>query len=502
MNPKGSKIGSRGSSPELVEGRHPRYSQKRAPTPEGSQNQEFWVYEIPSRAAHGFRILLAILVAASFAGCKAGPHAGSVWFFFTAQTHGRLTPCGCFTGQYGGLSRLKTAIGMELPADAIGLDVGDALEGTEDYQLMKYKEVVKAYSGMNYAALNVGHTEASLSAAQLQKLAADSPIPMISANLIDRATGKPLLPGWIIINRAGRRIAIVGVVDPKGLEDTLGDGLEVEDMETCLGRILPEVKQSADMLVLMAFTNEAELDQLAKDFYEFRVILGGNVSQPAQSLISENQSLIYYTANESKSFGILQLMFGADGSIKPGDHEIVLLHDGFPEDQGVVALANDYRNEIRKTSLSIDDPAHLWANQVPGAHAAATYVGSESCLGCHSSSAIAWTHSAHAQAFEALKQKNADADPSCIGCHTVGFGSPGGYRREYAGAKLTDVGCESCHGPGSIHVTQRQSGGPITFFFRPLAAGDCMKCHDGEFSPPFDWNQMWPKIQHGKETHL
>lgn len=437
-------------------------------------------------------------------GCKraAAPQPGSLTLFFTAQTHGRLTPCGCFTGQYGGLSRLKTAVRMDEPGDAIGLDLGDALEGPEDYQLLKYKQVLKACQGMNYAALNVGHREASLSSATLKKLAADSPVPLVSANLIDRATGKPLLPGWVIINRAGRRIALVGVVDPKGLEETLGEGLAVEDMETCLGRILPELKRSADVLILMAFTDETELTVLAKQFYEFRVILGGNVSQPAQSLISENQSLIYYTANESKSYGSLQLLFGPDGSINSGEHQITLLTDQYPEDRGVDALAADYRREIRNTRLALDDPAHVWANQVPGAHATAAYAGSESCLACHASAAAIWEHSRHAHAFEALADHDADADPSCVGCHTVGFGTPTGYRREYGAAKLTEVGCESCHGPGSIHVTQRQSGQPVTFHFRPLATGDCMKCHNGEFSRPFNWTVLWPQIQHGKEAHL
>jgi len=448
------------------------------------------------------RLPAAFFLALLLCACRqaAAPQPTGMILFFTAQTHGRLTPCGCFTGQYGGLSRLKTALGHDLPADAVGVDLGDALEGGEDYQLLKYKEVLKAYASMNYAALNVGRTEASLPAAALRRLAAESPIPLVSANLLDAATGKPLLPGWVVINRGGLRIAFVGVLDPKVAQDSLGDGLAVEDIETCLGRIVPQLKQSADVLVLMAFTDETELDQLARDFYEFRVILGGDPSQPAQSLLAENQSLIYYTANESKSFGWLNLTFGADGSVTAGDHAVTLLNERYPEDQSVVALLGDYRAQVRGVKLSIDDPAHLWADEVPGAHAGATYVGSESCLGCHASAAMVWQHSAHSHAFQDLAARDADADPSCIGCHTVGFGMPGGYRREYGASKLTAVGCESCHGPGSIHVAQRQSGiTPVTFHFRPLAAGDCMKCHDGEFSRPFDWDKLWPQIQHGKE---
>ena len=35
--------------------------------------------------------------------------------------------------------------------------------------------------------------------------------------------------------------------------------------------------------------------------------------------------------------------------------------------------------------------------------------------------------------------------------------------------------------------------------FRPLDAGDCKKCHYGEFSRPFDYEVFWPHIYHGKE---
>jgi hypothetical protein len=38
------------------------------------------------------------------------------------------------------------------------------------------------------------------------------------------------------------RIAIVGVLDPKGTAETLGPGLVIERMETALGSLLPQLK--------------------------------------------------------------------------------------------------------------------------------------------------------------------------------------------------------------------------------------------------------------------
>jgi hypothetical protein len=159
----------------------------------------------------------------------------------------------------------------------------------------------------------------------------------------------------------------------------------------------------------------------------------------------------------------------------------------------------NYRDEIRHERLAVDDPNSLEADAVPGVRTVSSYVGTGKCLDCHKSAAAVWKNSAHAHAFAALMGPKADADPKCIGCHTVGFGRFSGYRREFGATKLTDVGCESCHGPGSLHVRQREGDRTINFTFRPLGAGDCAKCHYGEFSRPFDWGQFWPAIQHGKE---
>jgi hypothetical protein len=147
----------------------------------------------------------------------------------------------------------------------------------------------------------------------------------------------------------------------------------------------------------------------------------------------------------------------------------------------------------------VDDPTKAGADMVPGVRAVATYVGSKPCVECHKTAGASWVKSGHAKAFETLAQRKADADPKCVGCHTIGFGNMSGYRREFGAEKLVNVGCESCHGPGSLHVRLQEGDQTIDFAYRPLGAGDCQKCHYGEFSRPFDWDEFWPLIKHGKE---
>jgi hypothetical protein len=454
-----------------------------------------------SAAKSRFRFGLILFFTLLLFAC--GPAAKSpilsLPIYFTCDTDGRLEPCGCFTGQYGGLSRLKTVLDQEAPSGALCVDIGDALGGHEDYDLIEYQYVLRAFAAMKYEALNIGQREAHLTAAQLHDLKKNSPVPLLSANLLDQAGNKPIFDSYRIVQRGPYRIALIGVIDPKGMEGDLGDGLVIGDMESAIDRCLTELRGKTDLVILLAFTDEETLARLARQYYECQVILGGKVSQPAQHLVQENRSFIYYVTNESRALGILNVRLSRDAPLVVTANEIRLLRDTIPQDSSISGMVQDYRKQVRLTKLSVDDPRSLSADMVPGVRTLATYVGTEKCMPCHQGAAAVWSSSAHAQAFKALTDRGADADPKCIGCHTIGFGDSSGYSREDGTSKLVNVGCESCHGPGSLHVLAKEGGAQVSFSFRPLDAGDCMKCHHGEFSPPFKWNLSWPLIKHGKE---
>lgn len=439
-------------------------------------------------------------------GCRPSPPAtraaAEISIHFTCDVHGRLEPCGCFTGQYGGVSRLKTILSEPKSFGGLRLDVGDAIGGAEDFDLVAYRYLLKAFQSMHFDALNVGAREAQLGAESLRSIAESSPVPIISANVIDTRTGKPVVAEYKILERFGYRLAVIGVLDPKVVGDSLGPNLRVESMESTLLRLVPDLNRQCDTILLLAFTDEATLASLADQFYEVSVILGGKVAQPSQKLEKRNRSYVYFTTNESRALGILRLRITGKGAAAVTFDEIRLLNDKIPQDPEITGLAEAYRVEIRKTDLKMEDPAFLNADAVPGVRLSAQYTGSQTCSECHPTAARIWNSSGHAHAMEALRRRQSDADPKCIGCHTVGFGRNPGFQRRAPSDIFANVGCESCHGPGSLHVRMRRGEGSVAFQFRPVGPGDCQTCHYGEFSRPFDWASFWPAIQHGKEPSL
>lgn len=127
--------------------------------------------------------------------------------------------------------------------------------------------------------------------------------------------------------------------------------------------------------------------------------------------------------------------------------------------------------------------------------AAASATETQGCQRCHSGHYNDWIATNHSKALETLKAIGQGTNPSCIGCHTVGFGEAGGYVDEATTPHLAGVQCENCHGAGRDHVNNVDS-----VAFRPpksISSEVCGKCHNGTHHPTFD---EWSSSLHAHVT--
>jgi hypothetical protein len=148
------------------------------------------------------------------------------------------------------------------------------------------------------------------------------------------------------------------------------------------------------------------------------------------------------------------------------------------------------------------------------------YIGSLTCAKvCHKKAKQGeqrriWEESAHAKAFETLASpaaleigkakgiSNPQEADECLVCHVTAHG----ISDDLKGKKFSHtegVGCEVCHGPGSIYKKRSI----MKVREESVAAGlilpdeqTCLKCHN-EKSPtykPFDYVEKWGAIAHPK----
>lgn len=84
------------------------------------------------------------------------------------------------------------------------------------------------------------------------------------------------------------------------------------------------------------------------------------------------------------------------------------------------------------------------------------------------------SHSWDSVAIMKPKLKKAELE-KCYECHTTGYNN-GGFKSIESTPDLSDVGCEACHGPGSIHA---ESQDPQDIIVKPTTE-TCAKCHNAE----------------------
>jgi hypothetical protein len=112
------------------------------------------------------------------------------------------------------------------------------------------------------------------------------------------------------------------------------------------------------------------------------------------------------------------------------------------------------------------------------------YAGSQACAACHESVHTVESATVHAKAYETLAQIGQGANPSCLPCHTVGFGLPTGFTSAGATPHLKGVQCENCHGPAANHAANETD-----LTVRPrieIASQVCGGCHTGSHHPTYD----------------
>lgn len=113
------------------------------------------------------------------------------------------------------------------------------------------------------------------------------------------------------------------------------------------------------------------------------------------------------------------------------------------------------------------------------------YVGVEECSYCHAEAVELWKTSRHFQAWETLEKQSKQLNYECISCHVTGWEQPGGANLAH-NEHLRDVQCETCHGPGSLHVEADGQESPKTMTRMPPESL-CVQCHSPEHSDTFDY---------------
>lgn len=430
---------------------------------------------------------LAGLLCASATGCngsagtKASDASRPLAVVVSCDTAGWIVPCGCSSKQAGGLLRRATYVaGLRQSADVLLLDAGGAPGGVSPYDRAKFAAVLRGEAEMQTGAHNIGAAEAALGVESLRELAESLRVPFVSSNVRD-AQGQAFVGTHRLVTSGRQRVAVLGVLSP----GFASRELQIDEPSEAVRKLLPTLKNQYDLLVVLAYLPEDELQAFVGRVPEVDIVVGGPTRQ---SIAPRQAGPTVWAAATNKGKFLVHLEQQAPRA--SWDGRIVELGPDIADDALQSQNLSRFRDELahadfrsNQTGFSPDLPVDVPADF--------RVAGTEACVKCHRDDCDNWRETRHARAWQTLVEKRSEVDPYCQHCHSTGYGLPGGFVSLASAAERANVGCESCHGPSSAHASRPEARTSYD------ARDRCRTCHDHDNSPRFDYDSFWAMIEHG-----
>ena len=459
----------------------------------------------------------------------AGWDAPAAAIVISGEQHGYVEPCGCSEKQSGGLARRDDLIKQlaDRGWTVAGLDLGGTLKRSRKQSELKFDFTHHALADMGYRALGLGVEELRMGADYLlgkhyeTQEDARAEVPMVSANVAlygDRSVGTPAL--YRVFEAGGVRVGVTSVLgDSHAAKFAGNDLLAIDPAAEALPAALEAMDaESPDVRILLSHALPDESEALAEQFPQFDVVVTADGPEDGYDAQRVGETLVLRPSQKGKHVDVLGLYRAEDGTVSLKAEQVDLDKDRFETSARMVDRMRDYQEAIASLDLAATEPAVSTAS----GHG---FAGAKDCGRCHKKAYAIWKDSKHAHALESLEKGRPGTedwwvdrrrDPECLSCHVTGWDAQEVVRFDggFDGTELTEhlAGnqCENCHGAGSAHselewafakgadMTEAQQEARRSMHLDKEWASKnlCVRCHDGDNSPHFDFETYWPKVAH------
>lgn len=420
---------------------------------------------------------------------------------YLGASRGFVEPCGCATGQYGGIARWGTFLKQsrkENPAE-LALFAGGARTNDSEVSNQQTAALWKGYTAMGF---NVA-TLSSEDLPYIDRMPAAAKAILALAN-VAKQDGTAIAPGVLykaVTLRSGEKVtvAVIGLlgVSPYGTAPNPDDSPPdspwkvARPMET-LKSLMPEVRKKADIVVVMLSGTRAPARQLAKDIPGIDVMIAGLEGNVDQVVEMVGTTALVQNPDRGRFAGHLGITLGKDKRPTGYTLQVVPMDERLPDDPDMAIIVRDYRSRLTVPVPDASPPLEAFANS--------QWAGSFACTPCHQKEFGQWRTSKHSVAMVTLEKKDGGQPArriDCVPCHVVGYTKPGGYVIDLPRWDLRGVGCEDCHGAAAEHVAARNKGVADTSkLVRNPGKAECITCHNRDNSPNFDFRTYLKRVTH------
>ncbi|HSL93102.1 MAG TPA: 5'-nucleotidase C-terminal domain-containing protein [Bacillota bacterium] len=266
------------------------------------------------------RRLLALLLATAlllslFTVATAEDADVTLVIFHTNDVHSRLES----STSYVGHAKISTIVQAEkdLGANVLLLDAGDAVHGQSIANLSSGAAVIEVMNAAGYDAMTPGNHDFNYGQARLIELAEFADFPILAANVL-KSDGTPFLPGYIIREFDGIKVAIFGLVTPETLFKTHPKnvaGLTFVDPAKVAAEMFTTLEGQADFIIALSHLGQDgdfTSTMVAEAAPGIDLIIDGHSHD--KGVLTVGETIIVQTGEYANNLGRIDITFAADGT--------------------------------------------------------------------------------------------------------------------------------------------------------------------------------------------
>jgi 5'-nucleotidase / UDP-sugar diphosphatase len=294
------------------------------------------------------RVALALVTALAgvLAGCGLGvepdrpPERLTVLQF---NDHYILEPVDARRGGMARIATLVAGVRRETPHTLLVL-AGDTLSPSVMSAYVQGAQMIAAWNELGLDVATFGNHEFDFGPATLQDRMRESRFTWLSANVVDRGTGRPFggARGEHRLARGRVTVGLFGLTLPETRE-TSAAGPDIEFREPVgMARAAVTRLRSRGRPLVVAVTHQTmEADvALVRALPEIQLVIGGHEHDPLERTVGD--TLITKAGSDGVFVGRVDLQVTADGRILARQHRFVPVTAEIPEDPAMAALVGDY----------------------------------------------------------------------------------------------------------------------------------------------------------------
>lgn len=257
---------------------------------------------------------------------------------------------------------MKSLQKKELPGNADGgyllLDNGDLFSRPQKRPLLAAGLIADAMNKMKYDAVNLGEREFSHGMSLVKRLAESAEFALLSANVEAR---DPLWVPYIIKKISGVSVAVVGVVDPGFMSGNGKPSVTVLDTENVLNVLIPKLRETADICVLLSHTGYEGTIDLVKRVPGIDIAISGH-GKKMQKPVKTGNTIVTAASYNGEFVGVLTINWDIDNR-KIDGFDGVLIHlgkefNGDPEILNIIqeysAMAGEQAQAAKRKAINVE----------------------------------------------------------------------------------------------------------------------------------------------------